>query len=141
MIYFIDYSSDNQSKLYFFQVHKYSVIQPIWCSRFSSWLREGGKKMATKNLNFYKTIDADSRGQINLPRTDVKVVSLFSSFKIYVVNDHGSTDVLAIVWERRLENLDVYIIERRKFLRSYPFRFLSASIYLDTMSKASWKKF
>lgn len=93
--------------------------------------------MATKNLNFYKTIDADSRGQINLPRTDVKVISLFSSFKIYVVNDHGSTDVLAIVSERRLENLDVYIIERRKFLRSYPFRFLSASIYLDTMSKAS----
>ena len=85
MIYFIDYSSDNQSKLYFFQVHKYSVIQPIWCSRFSSWLRECGKKMATKNLNFYKTSDADSRGQINLPRTDVKVVSLFSSFKIYVV--------------------------------------------------------
>ena len=93
--------------------------------------------MATKNLNFYKTIDADSRGQINLPRTDVKVVSLFSSCKIYVVNDHGSTDVLAIVSERRLENLDVYIIELRKFLRSYPFRFLSASIYLDTMSKAS----
>ena len=73
---FIDYSSDNQSKLYFFQVQKYLVIQPIWCSGFSSWLREGGKKMATKNLNFYKTIDADSRGQINLPRTDVKVVSL-----------------------------------------------------------------
>ena len=93
--------------------------------------------MATKKLNFYKTSDADSRGQINLPRTDVKVVSLFSSFKIYVVNDHGSTDVLAIVSERRLENLDVYIIERRKFLTSYPFRFLSASIYLDTMSKAS----
>ena len=25
----IDYSSDNQSKLYFFQVQKYLVIQPI----------------------------------------------------------------------------------------------------------------
>ena len=95
--------------------------------------------MATKNLNFYKTIDADSRGQINLPRTDVKVVSLFSSFKIYVVKrswlDRRFSNL--IVSERRLENLDVYFIERWKFLRSYPFRFLSASIYLDTMSKAS----
>ena len=93
--------------------------------------------MATKNLNFYKTSDADSRGQINLPRTDVKVVSLFSSFKIYVVKRSWLDRRFSNRLRSRLENLDVYIIERRKFLTSYPFRFLSASIYLDTMSKAS----